>query len=179
MTGIFVNKLVVDRDAAYSTKRRTVHILRYVGDELAKRNLTKIIEIVHYNFEELADVPELKHNRREIGRLLTSPMGICVIAIINGRIVGYLIAELTIVDNLRQLMHIAYLFTSPVYRSKGIATYMLNFIQSCAQKLNVNTLSLTFDTYDTGLEKFYTNNHFVYDSNLRSYQRYDMMVKYI
>lgn len=179
MSASFVNKLVVDRDAGYSQKRRSVHVLRYVGDELAQRNLTKFVEVVYRNFEELADTPSLNHTRREIARLLTSPKGICIIAIIDGQMVGYLIAEVTVVENLRQLMHIAYLFTSPVYRGKGIATYMLNLIQVYAQQQNINTLSLTFDTYNKPLEKFYLNNHFVYDSNLRSYQRYDMLVKYI
>ena len=179
MTGIFVNKLVVDRDAGYSKERRTIHILRYVGDQLARRNLYKFVDIIHYNFEALANVPELKHDQNEIARLLTSPKGICIIATLNGQIIAYLLAEVTVVENLKQLMHIYYLFTSPVYRGKGIATYMLNFIQVCAQQLNINTLSLTFDTYDKALERFYTNNNFTYDSNLRSYQRYDMLVKYI
>lgn len=175
----FVNKLVVDRDAGYSQERKTVHMLRYVGDVLARRNLTKFIEIVYRNFEELDDISELKHTRREIARLLTSPKGVCIIAVIQGQIVGYLIAEVTVIENLKQLMHIAYLFTSPVHRGKGIATYMLNIVQIHAQQLNIATLSLTFDTYDKPLEKFYLNNYFVYDSNLRSYQRHDMLVKYI
>ena len=179
MSGSFVNKLVVDRDAGYSKERKTVHVLRYDGNVLAQRNLTKFIEVIYRNFEHLANTSTLNHNRQEIERLLTSPKGICIIAVVGGQIIGYLIAEITVIENLKQLMHISYLFTSPVYRGKGIATYMLNRIQVYAQQNNINTLSLTFDTYKKSLEKFYLNNHFVYDSNLRSYQRYDMMVKYI
>lgn len=179
MSGSFVNKLVVDRDAGYSKKQRTVHVVRYVGDKLAQRNLTKFIQVVYRNFEHLANTSSLNHTRQEIARLLTSPKGICVIAIVGGQMIGYLIAEITVIENLRQLMHIAYLFTSPVYRGKGIATYMLNRIQVYAQEQNISTLSLTFDTYNKPLEKFYLNNRFVYDSDLRSYQRYDMLVKYI
>lgn len=177
--GTFVNKLVVDRANGFSQERRTIHVLRYTGDELASRNLFKIVETVYQNFEELANTAKLNHTRREVTRLLTSPKGTCIIATLNGQIIGYLIAEITVVENLKQLMHIYYLFTTPVYRSKGIATYMLNMLQTCAQQLNINTMSLTFDTYDKPLEKFYTNNYFTYDSNLRSYQRYDMLVKYI
>jgi GNAT superfamily N-acetyltransferase len=179
MAGNFVNKLTVDRDNGLSTKPKTVYILRYVGDELAKRNLKKIVEVIYKNFEELETTMSLNHNRREIARLLTSPKGICIIATIGRQMVGYLIAELTVVENLRQLMHIAYLFTSPVYRGKGVATYMLNKIQTYAQQQNITVLSLTFDTYNKPLERFYLNNNFFYDSNLRSYQRHDMLVKYI
>ena len=179
MSASFVNKLVVDRDAGYSTQQYNVYILRYDGNMLAQKNLTKLIEIVYKNFEEISDNPTLNHTRLEIARLLSSPKGTCIFAVIKGQIVAYLIAEITVIDNLRQLMHIAYLFTTPVRRGNGISTSMLNFIQLCAQQQNISTLSLSFDTYNKTLEKFYINNHFVYDSNLRSYQRYDMMVKYI
>ena len=179
MTGSLVNKLTVDRDMGYSKEPRLVYLLRYTGIDLGQRNMKKFTEIIYKNFEEINDITSLKHNRSEILRLLTSPKSIIIIATINRQIVAYLIAEITIIENLRQIMHISYLFTSPVYRSKGIATYLLNLIQIYAQEQNINTLSLTFDTYNKSLEKFYLNNYFVYDSNLRSYQRYDMLLKYI
>jgi len=179
MGGRFVNKLVVDRDDGFSPERKAIHMLRYTGDVLVNRNMRKMMDVIYRNFEELGDSTELNHTRREIARLLTSPKAIIIIATYKDQIIGYLIAESTMVENLKQLMHIYYLYTSPVYRSRGIATYMLNLIQTYAQELNISTLSLTFDTYNKKLEKFYVNNYFVYDSNLRSYQRYDMMVKYV
>jgi len=60
-----------------------------------------------------------------------------------------------------------------------MATYMLNMIQQYAQDQNIDTLSLTFDTYNQGLTKFYFDQFFEFDPNLRSYQRYDMLVKYV
>lgn len=175
----FINKRVVEREKANSKKRYTVLFNRYTGSVLGRRNLEKFVTVVYKNFDNLADAPELKHTEREVGRLLTSPKSIVIIGTIDGVIACYLIAELTTVENLRQLMHIYYIFTAPVYRSRGFSTNMINLIQKYAKELNVTTLSLTFDTYNKTLERFYSNNYFVYDENLRSYQRYDMMVKYI
>jgi GNAT superfamily N-acetyltransferase len=179
MTGRFVNKLVVDRDAGFSPERLTVYFLRYTGDVLAKRDMKKFMDVIYRNFEELVPYTELNHTRYEIARILTSPKSIIIIGTLDGQIISYLLAEVTVVENLRQLMHISYLFTSPVYRGRGIASYMLNLIQDYAEEQNIGALSLTFDTYDTKLEKFYFNNYFTYDSNLRSYQRFDMLVKYV
>src|SRR5579872_1572134 len=176
MGGEMVNKLVVDRDDYHSPKRKTVTFLKYTGDQLAQRDIRKLVEVVYRNFEEIADKPLLKHNRREIARVLTSPQSIIIFGVINGVIVAYLIAE-AIVDNLRQLLQIVYLYTVPMYRNRGLATFMLNLIQQYAEELDIPYLSLTFDTYNKKLLKFYTEYHFDFDSNLRSYQRYDMLVK--
>ncbi len=72
MGGGFVNKLTVDRDEGYSRERRTVHVLRYTGNQLAKRNIRKFMEVIYKNFESAADTVALNHTRREIARLLTS-----------------------------------------------------------------------------------------------------------
>jgi hypothetical protein len=105
MTGNMVNKLTVDRDAGFSNERRTVHMLRYTGDQLAQRNLYKIVDVVYKNFEELADISELKHTGHEIARLLTSPKSTIIFGVYRGQIISYLIAEITVVEDLKQLMH--------------------------------------------------------------------------
>ncbi|VBB18310.1 N-acyltransferase [Yasminevirus sp. GU-2018] len=181
MSGSFVNKSTTDREKirGFSNTRNTVHVLVYTGEDLAHRDMRKFIEVVYRNFEELNTSPELNHTRYEISRVVTSRKSFVLIATINGLIVGYILAEATTVENLRQLMHIYYLYTSPTYRGHGIATYLMNVLQKYSQKLNIPAISLTFDTYNKQLEKFYLANGFVYDSNLRSYQRNDMLVKYI
>ena len=158
---------------------RKIDVIRYTGNDLNSRNISKFANIIFDNFKEIEDDEELNHNIREITRILISPKSITILCIYNKQIIGYLIAEITVVDDLKQLMHIMYIYTSPIHRSKGIATYLLNIIEKYAKELNINTLSLTYDTYNKNLEKFYFNNNFTYDSNLRSYKRHDMLVKYI
>ncbi len=155
-----------------------VHILTYTGNQLAKRNMSKFVGAVFKNFNTLEYVSSLKHNIKEIARLLTSPLTVVLLAIKNRTIIAYLIAETTVYNN-RTLLHIHYLYTVSVHRGRGMATYMLNLIQKYAQDQKITTLSLTFDTYNHGLTNFYFDQYFEYDPNLRSYQRYDMLVKYV
>lgn len=178
MGGRFVNKLTVDKSRKISGIRNTVHFLRYTGKDLQQKDMRKLIEVVFRNFEELENVKGLKHNREEITRLLTSPTSIIIIAKMNNVIIGYMIAEET-VYNLRRLMHIYYIFTAPIHRGHGIASHMLNLIQTYSKQYNIHVLSLTFDTYDKGVTSFYLRNYFNYDPELRSYQRHDMFVKNI
>lgn len=159
--------------------QKTICCLKYTGNKLANRNMNKLITTIYKNFSDIGDKPELNHTRKEIHRLLCSPKSIIIIAVTNNIIVGYLLAEVTVVDDLKQLMHIYYIFTAPKYRGKGIASYMLDLIEKYAQEINITTLSLTFDTQDEKLEKFYLSKGFVYDQNLRSHQRHDMVVKFL
>ena len=116
---LFINKRVLDHERTNSKKRQTIMFNRYTGNQLAQRNLAKFVTAIFENFDNLAEKSELNHNEREIGRLLTSPKSMIIIGTINGVIACYLIAEVTIIEGLKQLMHIYYLFTAPVYRGRG------------------------------------------------------------
>jgi GNAT superfamily N-acetyltransferase len=170
-----------DRNISGSKLNRKIelNVIRYTGNDMISRDISKFVDVIFDNFKDIENNKQLNHNTNEITRILISPKSITILCVYDKQIIGYLIGELTVVDDLKQLMHIMYIFTSPAHRSKGIATYLLNLIGKYARELNINTLSLTFDTYNKHLEKFYLNNNFIYDSNLRSYQRYDMLVKYI
>ena len=157
----------------------TINILIYNGSHLINKNMTKFIEIIYKNFNHIADVTKLNHTREEINRLLKSDTSIIVLSVIDNKIIGYLIADIISLENLKQMLHISYLFTSPTYRNIGIATTMINSIEKYALDRNINTLSLTLNTYNKYLERFYFDNNFTYDSNLRTHKKYDIMVKYI
>ena len=178
-----MNKLIqgsVYQSFGDKTKRfNDVHVIVYTGNDFIKRDMRKFIEIIYHNFDELNSNPKLNHTRDEIKRILISRKSIIIIATLNGLIVGYILAETTSVENYRLLLHIYYLYTSPNYRGRGIASQLIMSLQNYSQKRNITTISLTFDTYNKKLEKFYLLNNFMYDSKLRSYQRHDMMVKHI
>lgn len=176
------NKLMADRDKFIQnrTEGATINFLVYTGDVLAKRDLRKLIEVIYRNFEELGDIRGLKHNRFEIADVLTSKGSVTIIGVMNGVIVCYLIAKPTVYpDSRRELFHIYYLFTSPAHRGNGAGTYMLNMIHKIALENDIYTLSLTYDTYNKTLTKYYLQNGFEYDDEIRSYKRYDMLVKYL
>lgn len=178
MSGRFVNKLTADIHAAYCPEDKTVRCVRYTGNDLANRDIRKFVEIIFRNFEELKFNKTLNHNRKEISRLLTSPTSIIVLAMLDNIIIGYITADIN-VYHLKKLMHIYYLYTAPLNRGKGVATTLLNLIQDYAHELGIRTLSLTFDTYNKDLTRYYISNGFNFDPEIRSYQRHDMFIKYI
>lgn len=178
MSGIFVNRGMTIIDERNDTSAKDIHVFWYTGSNMQNRDIRKYVEVIYRNFENIEPVRELNHNRTEIKRIITSPTAIIIIATLNGSIISYIIADL-VEFNRRMLMHIYYLFTSPAHRDKGVATFLLNQVQEYADVYNCNALSLTFDTYNHVLGKFYISNGFAFDSELGSGQRYDMLIKYI
>lgn len=178
MSGRFVNKAIVERDGINSNEKRIIHFYKYPGKILQKRDLRKLVDVIYRNFQHLEKVQGINHTRLELTKLLTTNTSLLIIAMHKDSIAGYILADV-VINNMRPLMHIYYLYTSPYYRGNGIATYMLNMIQDHASDNDISVLSLTYDTYNKPLTKFYMGNKFNYDDELRSYQRYDMLAKHI
>jgi len=178
MTGRIIN--INPQDMLYRSNEVSSHIIFYklTGRELLEIDVRKFVTVCYKNFDSLDEVTGADHSQQSIYHRLKSPNSILILAVNGKSIVGYLIAQ-PIEHNLRKLMHIYYLYTSSLFRGKGIATYMLNIIQRHSHNMGINTLSLTYDTYDKKLTRFYLNNNFSYDEELRSLQRYDMLVKYV
>jgi RimJ/RimL family protein N-acetyltransferase len=178
MSGIFVNRGLTKIDERNDPSRKEIQILWYVGSNMQNRDIRKFVEVIYRNFEELEPIRKLNHNRTEIKKVITSPTALTLVATFNKQIVSYVIGDLVEYNN-RLLFHIYYLFTAPGYRNKGVATFLLNQLQDYADVYNCSALSLTYDTYNKKLTKFYISNGFTYDPELRSNQRHDMLVKYI
>jgi GNAT superfamily N-acetyltransferase len=155
-----------------------IYIEKYLGSDLIKKDVRKMIDVIYKNFEEIADVQKLKHTSNEIYRLLVSSMSVSFFGISNKKIIAYIIAELNEVNG-KRLLHINYLYVVPSYRNKGCATKLLNIIYNCGKEYRADILSLTFDTFNKKLERFYLDNYFNYDPKYRSNQRYDMLIKKI
>ena len=165
-------------DERNDPSKQEIKVLWYTGSNMQNRDIRKFVEVIYRNFEELEPIRKLNHNRTEIKKVLTSPTSLILIAMKGESIISYIIGDLVVYNN-RLLFHIYYLFTSPGYRNRGVATFLLNQVQDYADVYDCSALSLTYDTYDKKLTKFYLSNGFTYDPELRSNQRYDMLVKYI
>jgi len=173
----FINKLTVDKEIAYkmlySNEKIPVHIKCYNGFQ--NKDIRKFVEIVYKNFEEYNKYPELNHHRKNITKILKYPKSIVILALNDNKIIAYLIAS-NISNN---IMHVFYLFVTPVRRKSSIATYMLNIIQEKTFYESLNILSISVDTYNKENEKFFIDNNFNYDDNYRTYNRYDFMIKHV
>ena len=157
-------------------KEKVVRFLRYRGHELAKKNLVKLATNIFRHFLHLENVKGLDHSLETVYDRLVSDQAITILAVNNGSIIGYLVADQTLY-NMENLMHIYYLYVIPSFRNKGVATFMLECITDYALEQGINALSLTYDTNDKNLTRFYNNNKFYFDDGIRSYQRYDMLVR--
>jgi ribosomal protein S18 acetylase RimI-like enzyme len=157
---------------------KNIEMLRFTGSEIKNIDIRKFVEVIYRNFYELSIVRGSSHSKETIHERLNSRDTLIILAMNRGHIIGYLIAQKT-PHQQYVLMHIYYIYTSPIFRNKGVATQMLNLIHKYSKELGYRIMSLTFDTYDMKLTKFYLDNNFTYDKNLRSYQRFDMLVKYI
>jgi len=155
-----------------------IYIEKYLGIDLIKNDVRKLRDVIYKNFEEIADIEELKHTSSEIYRLLVSNMSVSLFAVSNKQIIAYIIAELNEINN-KRILHINYLYVVPSYRKKGCATKLLNIIYKYGKEYRADMLSLTFDTFNKQLERFYLDNYFNYDSQYRSNQRYDILIKKI
>jgi len=178
MSGTMVNKLTADIDKKNSNQDRTIIFYRYSGKQMKYRYLHSFIDVIYKNFEYLSSHIKTNHSRHSIENLLLSESSIIILGILDNSIVGYLIAN-SIDFKSQKLMHIYYLYTAPIHRGNGIATYMLNLIQKYAIELNIYILSLALDTHNKSLVKFYMDNHFDYDVRFRTFKRYDNFIKYI
>ena len=64
----------------------SIHIVRNIKPEQAG----KIVEMIYLNFIDLVDYPELKHNKTELTRLVTSPKAKLLLTVVKGKIAAYL-----------------------------------------------------------------------------------------
>jgi RimJ/RimL family protein N-acetyltransferase len=156
-----------------------VNIVIYTGETIIKKNIDvyKFVEIIYKNFEELSEIPKLEHSKENIYNIITNQMSVMIIGIHNNKISSYLIGKTTFTEIYGNVMHIHYLFTGPMFRQKGLSTFSLNTIQKYARNKNIKYLTLTFDTYNKSLEKFYIENYFRYEPSFRTYDRYDVLIK--
>lgn len=153
----------------------------YTGNDLTNKQKYKISDNIFFIFRKLRENPELQHTREEIYNNLSNNNSILIVAVIrinnNYQIVGLLLA--TPVQEIPNLLHIYYIYTAADFRNVGIATKLLEQLYGMGKRNKYTKISLTYDTYDNKLTKFYFRNQFYFDPTLRSYKRYDMLVRAI
>ncbi len=157
---------------------KTIRFLRYNGRSLSSQNMITLARIIFTHFLQLEDVKGVDHSFESVYDKLISPQSVVVLAVNNQSIIGYVIAEPTLYD-MQNLLHIYYIYVIPSFRNKGVATRLLKMVENYAHWIGINRISLTYDTYNDNLTKFYRDNHFDFDDTIRSFQRYDMLVKHV
>jgi ribosomal protein S18 acetylase RimI-like enzyme len=145
--------------------------------EKAKYNLVCFGQTVFYNFRELTNFPNLKHNIKEIMRTIKSTKSTIIFFMNAGKVVGYLLGEIMKLNDSRNVFYVSYIYTSPQFRGKGIASRLLTTVDNFVAKNNLDGVMLTCDSQDEYVYDFYSNKGYMPDLVLRTYDRYEVMFK--
>ena len=161
--------------------KKIIKICHCTGLNLVNQN-TKLPELIVYNnFIDLVYSPQLNHNKDEINRLFNSPLSFFICAILDGKIIGYLLGELKQLRELnpndnRIVCFITYLYTVESYRGHGIASNLMDYMTKKFGK-GISGCMLIFDTEDNELKFFYEKKGFMPDNIFRNYSRHDVYFK--
>jgi len=132
--------------------------------------------LVFRHFIHLAYHPQLKHNIREINKLLKNKRFIGIFAYNEkNKIIGYMLGSVDRLSDGRVSFFINYLYVCKKYRKNGIASEMIKLIKIKCNEINVRYILLTCDTSDKKVYNFYLMRQFMPDQQFRTYSRFDTM----
>lgn len=145
--------------------------------EKAKYKLVYFGNTILNNFIELSQYPNLNHNLKEIMRVIKSQKSIIMFKMFKGKIIGYMLGEILNLNDGRNVFYITYIYTSPVFRGKGIASQFLNKISEIVRSKSLDGILLTCNSEDQEVYTFYEKRGFMPDLVLRTYDKFEVMFK--
>lgn len=125
----------------------------------------EIIEMVYKHFEYLSKYQELKHNKSDIYKLFREPdfRGYFIYNE-HGLLVSYLLGEEMISNDGRRIFYIAYVYTSPFYRKKGLASILIKkCIDRSVNIRGIKFIVLTVNSLHNNTVKLYEKLGFNFD----------------
>jgi ribosomal protein S18 acetylase RimI-like enzyme len=147
--------------------------------ELKKQRKDILVDIIYNNFSDLNDEPKLNHTPEAIEKTLNSKDVVLLLFIENGKIGGYLLAEVMILEDGRKVMYISYIFVAKDLRTSGVGTQLLQIISKIASDKYCDGIMLIYDTTQKKLRRFYDRNGFMLDFQLRRFEKHDVFYKII
>jgi len=137
------------------------------------------VNIVFNNFRNAENVRKLKHNKKEIKRLLLSENFVGVLYSVNDHTIGYVLAEARCLDDNRCVLFVSYIYVSSKFRGKKIGSVLMDEIEIRAKFDNMDGVMLIYDTHDEKLRKFYTDRGYKFDVKMRRYDVHDVVFRAI
>jgi ribosomal protein S18 acetylase RimI-like enzyme len=114
---------------------------------------------------------------KEIMRVIKSPRSIIMFKMYKGKIIGYVLGEIMNLNDGRNVFYITYIFTSPHFRGKGIASELMKTVSNIVEQQSLDGILLTCDSEDTEVYSFYEKRGFMPDLNLRTYDKFEVLFK--
>lgn len=139
----------------------------------------KFVDMIYKNFIELCNYEELKHNKKELKRLVTCQTAKILLIMVNKKIAAYLVGKVMELNDGRRVFYISYIYTSKHFRRQGFCSKLLNFVEDMSKKFGFDGIMLTCDTENEQIYNFYLMRGFMPDLILRKYDKHDVMYKKI
>lgn len=154
-----------------------IHILTY-KDISKQKDLSLFVDIIYDNFIDLKVDYKLMHNKEDIEKNLRSENSVIIIITNNSdKIIGFLTANIMILDDRRKVLYISYIYVAESERNKKIGSALIKEAEKFATNMNCIGVMLIFDTYKPYLVNFYETRGYMLDINLRRYERHDVFYK--
>lgn len=153
----------------------TIHLVS--PEERSQYNFLHFGKTIYHNFKELAEHPSLKHSLQEIMRVIKSSQSAMIFKLHNKKIIGYALGEIMNLNDGRNVFYITYIYTAMQFRSRGIASELIDAISNIVNKSRLDGILLTCDSEDPKIMTFYENRGFMPDLVLRTYSKYEVLFK--
>ena len=154
-------------------------IIKMEYQELKKQKKEVLVDIIYNNFGDLNDEPKLNHTPEAIMKTLNSKEVVLLLFIENGKIGGYLLGEVMILEDGRKVMYVSYIFVAKNLRTSGVGTQLLQIISKIATDKYCDGCMLIYDTTQKKLRRFYDRNNFMLDFQLRRFEKHDVFYKLV
>jgi ribosomal protein S18 acetylase RimI-like enzyme len=147
-------------------------------DIAKQKDLSFFIDVIYNNFIELSREDKLMHTKQKIEENLKNDNSIIIIKMNdNNKIVGFLTANIMILDDRRKVIYINYIYVAETQRNKQIGSELLNRAEQIGKQNNCLGCMLIFDTQQENLVRFYEDRGYMLDINFRRYERHDVFYK--
>ena len=148
----------------------------YDHSYIKKHDFSKLCEVIYYNFKELEQKSELKHNKREIKKTINDKNSFVVLYIDEKmkKILGYVTCSEMILSDGRKVIYISYIYVSKKLRESGVGSKLIDICKNICSEKNCDGILLTCDTENEKLVEFYQKRGFMLDFMLRQYTRHDV-----
>ncbi len=165
------------------TDKHIIQICYLNGQNLINKNTFKLQHIIYENFKELVKYSSLNHSLKEIDRLFNNKDSFLICALLNNNIIGYILGEYKNLNDLyqgdsRRVCYITYIYVIEQFRSRGVASKLLNFLYQYSDHPKLSGYMLTFDTENNKLKKFYESKGYMPDHVFRNFNKHDVYFKF-
>jgi len=123
-------------------------------------------EVVYANFKNIDTTENVTHSKEEIVRMMMSDQMVGLLLYLEGKVIGYLLGEFTLLQDGRLVYFMSYIYILPKYRKRGLGDALIRGIKKECREFGVYHILLMTDLSKSEVRNFYLKRGFVVDTFL-------------